>query len=96
MSIISISDKFNNYAQSICKKLEDNNIRVCLDLRSEKMGFKIRNAELNKIPIMVIVGKKEKSKNKISVRRRFKGDMGMVDLSVFIETVNKEIKNKGV
>jgi len=96
VSIIPISEKFNSYAESICKKLEDNDIRVCLDLRSEKMGFKIRNAELKKIPIMIIVGEKEKSENKVSVRKRFKGDIGMVGLNTFIKDVYNEIKNKGV
>ena len=78
------------------KKLEDNDIRVCLDLRSEKMGFKIRNAELKKIPIMINVGEKEMTENKVSVRKRFKGDIGMVQLNTFIKDVNNEIKNKGV
>ena len=96
ISIIPISEKFNNYAESICKKLEDNDIRVCLDLRSEKMGFKIRNAELKKIPIMIIVGEKEMKENKVSVRKRFKGDVGMVELNTFIKDVCNEIKNKGV
>ena len=96
VAIIPISDKFNDYAQKICEKLEENNIRVYLDLRSEKMGFKIRNAEINKIPIMAIIGEKEVSENKISIRKRFKGDIGMIDLDSFISDMNNEIKNKGV
>ena len=60
------------------------------------MGFKIRNAEINKIPIMAIIGEKEVSENKISIRKRFKGNVGMIDLNSFISDIDNEIKNKGV
>ena len=96
ISIIPISDKFNDYAKTIFKKLDVNNIRVYLDLRNEKMGFKIRNAEINKIPIMIIIGEKEVLENKISVRRRFKGDMGMIDINLFISEIDKEIKKRSM
>ena len=60
VAIIPISDKFNDYANSINDTLKENNIRTELDLRSEKMGAKIRNAEISKIPVMIIIGEKEK------------------------------------
>ena len=71
MVIIPISDKFNDYAQSIHSKLRENNIRANIDMRSEKMGAKIRIAEIKKIPIMIIVGEQEVKNNTISVRRKF-------------------------
>ena len=94
--IIPVSDKYNDYANLVYKKIRENNIRVSLDLRSEKMGFKIRNAELNKIPLMIIVGENELKENLISIRRRFKGDIGKQALDAFIDTVKTEINNKGV
>ena len=94
MVIISISDKFNDYAQSVYDELKRNNIRVQIDSRNEKMGAKIRTAELNRIPIMIILGEKEVSNNTISIRRKFKGDLGSMDLKVFIESINKEIQNR--
>ena len=70
MAIIPISNKFNDYAQSVYDKLRDEKIRVNIDLRNEKMGAKIRNAELSKIPIMIIIGEKEVEAQTLSVRRK--------------------------
>ena len=94
--IIPVSEKYNDYANLIYKKIRENNVRVSLDLRNEKMGFKIRNAELDKIPFMVIVGENELKENLISIRRRFKGNLGKTDLNSFIDSINNEIKSKGV
>ena len=94
--IIPVSEKYNDYANLIYKKIRENNVRVSLDLRNEKMGFKIRNAELDKIPFMVILGENELKENLISIRRRFKGDLGKTDLNSFIDSINNEIKSKGV
>ena len=96
MVIIPISDKFNNYAQSIYSELKNNNIRVHIDTRSEKMGAKIRTAEISKIPIMIIVGEKEVNDKSISVRRKFSGDMGSLKLDAFIDSINEEIHNRSI
>ena len=86
MAIIPVSEKFNDYANMVYHKLKDNGIRVNLDTRNEKMGAKIRNAELSKIPIMIILGEKEVESNSISVRRRFVGNEGGISLDSFIES----------
>jgi len=91
MAIIPVSDKFNDYADAVCSKLKSHGIRVKLDNRNEKMGAKIRNAELSKIPIMIILGKKEMNDNSISIRRRFIGDQGSMDIDQFIEETVNEI-----
>ena len=94
MTIIPISDKFNDYAFSVCKKLKENNLRVDIDTRSEKMGAKIRTAEINKVPIMLIVGEKEMEENTISVRRKFSGNEGSLKLDDFILDITKEISSR--
>ena len=94
VTVISISDKMNDYAQSVHESLINNNIRSKLDIRNEKMGAKIRDSELSKIPIMIILGENEKSNKSISVRRRFEGNLGEMKLKDYLESINNEIKNK--
>ena len=94
MAIIPVSEKFNDYANTVYHRLKDNGIRVNLDTRNEKMGAKIRNAELSKIPIMIILGEKEVESNSISVRRRFVGNEGGISLDSFIETTKEEINER--
>ena len=94
MSIIPVSEKFNDYANTVYHKLKDNGIRVNLDTRNEKMGAKIRNAELSKIPIMIILGEKEVESNSISVRRRFVGNEGGISLDSFIQSTKEEINGR--
>ena len=94
MSIIPISEKFNDYAEAIYKKLKGSGIRVKLDTRNEKMGAKIRNAELNKIPIMIILGEKEVENNSISIRRRFMGDQGSISVDSFLSESLDEINSR--
>ena len=94
MVIITISDKFNDYANNVYKELKSSGIRVNIDNRSEKMGAKIRLAEINKIPIMVIIGEKEVSNKTVSVRRKFKGDLGSLKLNDFIINIKKEIDDR--
>ena len=94
MSIIPVSEKFNDYANTVYHKLKDNGIRVNLDTRNEKMGAKIRNAELSKIPIMIILGEKEVESNSISVRRRFVGNEGGISLNSFIKSCKEEINER--
>ena len=94
MSIIPVSEKFNDYANTVYHQLKDNGIRVNLDTRNEKMGAKIRNAELSKIPIMIILGEKEVESNSISVRRRFVGNEGGISLDSFIQSTKEEINGR--
>tara|TARA_A100001011_G_scaffold308859_2_gene324678 strand:- start:23161 stop:25107 length:1947 start_codon:yes stop_codon:yes gene_type:complete len=94
MAIIPISNKFNDYAQSVYDKLRDEKIRVNIDLRNEKMGAKIRNAELSKIPIMIIIGEKEVEAQTLSVRRKFSGNQGTFKIDNFISSVVEEINTR--
>jgi len=94
MIIIPISDKFNDYAQSVYDELKNKNIRVKIDDRSEKMGAKIRTAELNRIPIMIILGEQEVNNKAISVRRKYQGNLGSLDLVDFIDAIQDEINNR--
>ena len=96
MVVIPISDKFNDYAIAVYNKLKENNIRVQIDSRSEKMGAKIRDAEINKIPIMVIIGENEVSDNTISIRRKFKGNLGTFSVDDFIKETNIEINTRSL
>ena len=89
--VIPISDKFNEYSNKILKILKSHSIRSKIDIRNEKMGAKIRNAEIDKIPIMIIIGENEVKKECISVRRRFEGNKNEVDPVVYISELKKEI-----
>ena len=89
--VIPISDKFNEYAEQVQYELKANGIRAKIDTRNEKMGAKIRNAEINKIPLMSIVGEKEVADKSVSIRRRFTGNMGTMPLESFVEALNKEV-----
>ncbi|MGO1371179.1 MAG: threonine--tRNA ligase [Senegalia sp. (in: firmicutes)] len=93
-TILPISDKFNDYAREVKKELRKNGIKVELDDRSEKIGYKIREAQLQQIPYMLVVGEKEASEEKVSVRSRKDGDTGAMKVNEFIEKIVKEIKEK--
>jgi threonyl-tRNA synthetase len=82
------------YAQTILEKLKNADIRAELDDRSEKIGKKIRDTEVAKVPYMLVVGEKEMNESKVSVRRQGKGDLGARDLDEFVETAKAEIKNR--
>ncbi|MGG7060352.1 His/Gly/Thr/Pro-type tRNA ligase C-terminal domain-containing protein, partial [Clostridium tertium] len=92
--ILPISDKYNDYAKEVKKALFAKGIRVEIDDRAEKTGFKIREAQLEKIPYMLIVGEKEAAENKISVRSRDNGEIGSLELNEFIATVLKEVEDR--
>ena len=89
--ILPISDKYLSYTDALEKKMLDNNIRVSIDSRSEKMGAKIRDAEMNKIPMMLIVGEKEANDGSVSVRRRHIGDLGSKSIDELIPEIVDEI-----
>lgn len=93
-TILPISDKFNDYAYQVRDKMKKEGIRVEIDDRAEKVGYKIREAQMQKIPYMLIVGEKEVSENKVSVRDRKDGDLGQVEVEEFISNMKEEIKTK--
>jgi threonyl-tRNA synthetase len=92
--ILPITDAQHDYAFKLEKELNANNIRAKVDDRNEKIGFKIREAELQKIPYMIIVGEKESQASQISVRKRKKGDLGQYNIEQFIELIKQEIYQK--
>jgi threonyl-tRNA synthetase len=93
-TVLPISDKFNDYARDVAKQLEDNGIRVEVDERAEKIGYKIREAQMQKVPYMLIVGEKEVEDRLVSVRKRDQGDMGQMGMEAFIEQITEEVETK--
>ena len=96
VEVIPVSDKTLDYAKSVEKELKNAGIRVHLDDRAEKMGYKIREAQVHKIPYMIVVGLKEAEENKIAIRSRFKGDEGTSTIKDFIGMLKDEIDNKTI
>ena len=94
VKILPISDKFMDYAEGVKKQLKAAGVRVEIDDRSEKIGKKIRDTELQRVPYMLVVGEKETLENKLSVRRQGKGDLGMQDTQVFIDAIIQEIHER--
>ncbi|HNZ42915.1 MAG TPA: threonine--tRNA ligase [Bacteroidales bacterium] len=92
VTIIPISDKYENYAKKVSQLLNNYDIRGQIDNRSEKAGKKIRDAELDKIPYMLIVGEKEEAESTISVRKQGQGDLGSFTIEAFAALINDEIK----
>ena len=94
--VLPISDKYEAYAGEILKELKANGIDATADNRSEKIGFKIREARLDKLPYMLVVGQQEEADHTVSVRSRFAGDVGVEPLSQFIDEICKEIRTKEI
>lgn len=94
VQIIPVTDRNNEYAHKVANEISINDIRVKVDSRSEKVGFKIREAQIAKIPFMLIVGDNEEDADDVSVRLRSDGDIGSKDLSELIEMVRKDIDKK--
>ena len=92
--VLPISEKYLDYANSVEEKLKANGIRCSVDSRSEKIGYKIREARKARIPYMLVVGEKEEAEGKVSVRSRFLGDEGQKGLGEFIAAIKEEIQNK--
>ena len=91
VKILPISDRFNEYAERVSKVLENHDIRALVDDRSEKVGKKIRDAELEKIPYMLILGENEAKEGAVSVRKQGEGDLGGMSIEAFAERINSEI-----
>lgn len=94
VKILPISDKYMDYAQNVLESLKKADIRAAIDDRPEKIGRKIRDTEMAKVPYMLIVGEKEKQEHQLSVRKHGHGDMGTKAVAAFIEEVIAEIKNR--
>lgn len=94
--ILPISEKYEKYAEEVEAKLKENGVLAATDGRSEKIGFKIREARLAKIPYMLVVGQKEEEDKTVSVRSRFAGDEGVKSLDEFVEQICKEIRTKEI
>ena len=94
VKVLPISDKYMDYAKKVSDALDEVGIRTELDVRSEKIGYKIREAQMQKIPYMLVVGQKEEENGVVSVRSRFLGDEGQESLEDFISAVQAEIANK--
>ncbi len=92
VSILPISEKYNSYAKKVSRLLNNSDIRALVDERDEKIGKKIRDAEIKKIPYMLIVGEKEEQENAVAVRKHGQGDQGSLTVDAFIESVKKEIE----
>ena len=91
--ILPISEKFNDYACSVAEYLNDKDIRTVVDDRNEKIGRKIRDNELKRIPFMLIVGEQEAEKQEVSVRKQGEGDKGSMKFTTFAELLTKEVEN---
>ncbi len=96
VKVLPISEKYHAYANEVAEKLKEAKIRCSVDERSEKIGYKIRDARLNKIPYMLVVGAKEQEEGVVSVRSRFLGDEGQRSLETFIAEITEEIKNRTI
>ena len=94
VKVLPISDKYKDYAQKVQKQLEEKNIRVEVDQRAEKIGYKIREAQMEKVPFMFVVGEKEVENNGVSVRERQKGDMGSMSVEEIVNVILNKINTR--
>lgn len=94
--VLPISEKYHDYAQQIAGELKKNAIRCSVDTRAEKIGYKIRESRLDKVPYMLIVGQKEEEEHLVSMRSRYDGDAGSMELGTFIDQLCAEIRNKEI
>ncbi|MGN6714412.1 threonine--tRNA ligase [Anaerocolumna jejuensis] len=94
--VLPISEKYHEYAKKVEAELKDNGVRCSVDERAEKIGYKIREARLDRVPYLLVVGQKEEEEGKVSVRSRYLGDEGQKELSVFVNDICKEIRTKEI
>ena len=94
--VLPISDKYKDYANEVLAELKKNGIDASVDERAEKIGYKIREARLDRVPYMLVVGEKEQEAKKVSVRSRYEGDEGQKDLDIFVDEICKEIRTKQI
>ena len=94
VAILPISEKFNDYAESVRKELDKSGIRAFIDDRNEKIGRKIRDNELKKVPYMLIVGDKEQQNGEVSIRKQGAGDEGSKKIAIFAADLVQEVENQ--
>jgi threonyl-tRNA synthetase len=94
--ILPIIDKHHDYAAEVCKKLADSGIRAEVDYRNEKIGFKIREAQMEKVPYMLVIGDKEMENGQAAVRSRKDGDLGPMPVDVFLSRIVDEVKTRAL
>ena len=94
--ILPISEKYIAYAQKVEEEFKNNGILCTIDNRSEKIGYKIREARMAKLPYMVVVGQQEEEEGLVSVRSRFAGDEGQKSIADFVDQICKEIHTKEI
>ncbi len=94
--VLPISEKYHTYANKVKEELQKNNVFVTVDERAEKIGYKIRETRLDRVPYILVVGQKEEEEGIVSVRSRYLGDEGQKSLSVFIDDICKEIRTKEI
>ena len=92
--ILPVSEKYHEYAEKLNEMLKRNEIRTLIDMRSEKIGRKIRDAEMKKVPYMLIVGEKEMNETAVSVRKHGQGDLGSMSVDEFIAMIEKQVKDE--
>ena len=96
MRVLPISEKYLDYANTVAEELKKHDVDVTVDNRSEKIGYKIREARLDKLPYMLVVGQQEEADKTVSVRSRFAGDEGVKPLGEFIDQICEEIRTKTI
>jgi len=94
VKILPISELYNNYAEVVKNRLEKSNIRVTLDCRAEKIGYKVREARIERLPYIIVIGEKEQNSENISLRSRKNGDEGNCSIDAFISRITQEIDDK--
>lgn len=94
--VLPISEKYQDYAKKVEGELKDNGVRVSVDERAEKIGYKIREARLDRVPYLLVVGQKEEEEGLVSVRSRYLGDEGQKSLDTFLNDICKEIRTKEI
>jgi threonyl-tRNA synthetase len=93
VAILPISEKFNDYAKQLCAYFDEQDVRAIVDDRNEKIGRKIRDNEMKRIPYMLIVGEKEAADGTVSVRKQGEGDQGSMKFEDFAKKINEEVRN---
>ena len=94
--VLPVSDKYADYAQEVFKELRKNGVDVTIDNSAERLGYKLRQAQLDRLPYMLVVGQKEEEDRTVSVRSRFAGDEGVKPLTEFIDQICEEIRTKAI
>jgi threonyl-tRNA synthetase len=92
LAVLPISEKYEDYANEIYLRLQEKDLRGYVDHRDEKIGRKIRDAEVNKVPFMIIVGEKEQAEGLVSIRKKGQGDLGSMSIDAFISVAQEEIQ----